>query len=66
MRGRYIIIHYQMHIKYSIGSHLCTNIDMHGISFFFFKILFDYISAFQKETYRGFMIIITIIRVFHC
>ena len=55
MRGRYTIIHYQMHLKeYSIGSHLCTNIDSLRISYFFaLKIVCDYISAFQTETDRG-------------
>ena len=38
MKGRYTIIHYQMHLKeYSIGSHLCTNIVMLWISLFFFE-----------------------------
>ena len=35
MRGRYTIIHYQMHLKeYSIGIHLCNNKVMLRISFF--------------------------------
>ena len=50
MRGRFTIIHYQMFLKgYSIGSHLCTNMVMIGISFSFLKVLFDYISVFKQR-----------------
>ena len=73
MRGRYTIIHCQMHLKeFSIGGHLCTNIVMLGISFSFsLKILCAHSFALETETDRGFMVIIIVIRVFpslfyHC
>ena len=62
MKGCYTKIHYQMLLKqYNIGSHLCTNIVMLGISFLFLKLLCHYIPAFQTETDRNCMVIITFI-----
>ena len=52
MRGRYTILYYQILLKeYSLCSHkLCLGF------FFSLKVFCDYISAFQTETYRGFIV----------